>query len=213
MLSDKGEALQHYLNHFATETSASYFKKIKHDSDAQSEEISKAFCDAFLDLYAQLPDDENGKLPLVYIQYSLLYSHVLSGKPAYTVEAFGNDYYLEKPFVQVNYQPQWLMDSLCSFYEELKEEAKKYIFHITEIEVKKIFLIEVKYYEELMYQVARRAMRKIIYTEEFKQLKYEEKIEFRIGEFRGNSKLFYIKDKQTDQIWEGWRELLSNQPG
>jgi len=213
MGSNKGEALQHYLNHFVPERSTFYFKKIKRDSDAQSTEISKEFCDAFLDLYKQLPEGKNGKLSLTYIQYSLLFSHVLSGKPIYTVEAFGNDYFLEEPFVQVSYQPQWLMDHLYSFYKELKEEAKKYMLRITEIEVEKIFLIEVKYYEELMYQVARMAMREIIYLEEFKQLKYEEKIEFRIGEFRGNSKLFYIKDKQTDQAWEEWRELLSNQSG
>lgn len=213
MASTKGEALEHYLNHFVPDTSAFYFKKIKQDSDTQSAGIRKAFCDAFLELYRQLPEGENGKLPLTYIQYSLLLSHVLSGKPIYIVEAFGNDYFLEEPFAQVSYQPQWLMDHLYSLYNELKEEAKRYIFHITEIEMEKIFLIEVKYYEELMYQVARMAMGEIVYMEEFRQLRYEEKIEFRIGEFRGDSKLFYRKDKQTDQTWEEWREIFSNQSG
>lgn len=213
MARSKEEALQHYLDHFVKEKTAFYFNKIKQDADAHRKEIIKQFCDAFFNLYAQLPEDERGKLPLGYIHYSLLLSHVLLRKPVYMAEAYGKDYFLEEPLASVSYHPQWLMEHLYSFYEDLKGEAKKYMFHMNEIEVEKVFLIEVRYYEGLMYQVARESMKEIIQSEEFKKLTYEEKIEFRIGEYCGDSKLLYIKNEKTEQMREKRHEILWNQSG
>lgn len=213
MASDKAEALQHFIDDFVKERSDHYFIKIKQYFDDNEKEIAAEFCHSFQELYNRIPEDLSGKVPVSYIHYSMLLSHVLLGEPAYRAEAYGAAYYCEEPIASVDYHPKWLIDFLYEFYEELKAEAKRYMFHVNEIEVEKLFLIEVKNYEGLMYEVTRDAMKEIFKCQEFKNLKYEEQVEFRIGAFRGESNLFYIKDQDRDKKREKWYELLSNKPG
>lgn len=156
----------------------------------------------------QARDSHHSKV--AYIQYSLLFSNVMLHKAPYVIEAFDKDYYLGDVIGQEAYHPQWLFEPLYRFYEEITRESGKYILKITPIEVDRILLIELKKYEEIIKFIAKEAIETLVDTREYRDLFYEDEVEFRIGEFRGESEIIFIKSARNDEIWRYISGVLSD---
>lgn len=143
----------------------------------------------------------------------MILNRLLQGQPSYLFEAFGSNYFLEAPVAGSIYDPQWLTGRLLMLFDEMKQEAKRYMMAISEIEVEKLFITEVKSYEKLITLVALEAMESIFDSKEYAELRYEDAIEFRIGEFRGDTELLFVKSEETDRIWRDINEILLDQAG
>ncbi|MNJ50720.1 hypothetical protein D3C77_460030 [compost metagenome] len=131
-------------------------------------------------------------------------------KAPYVIEAFDKDYYLGNVISQEAYHPQWLFEPLYRFYEEITRESRKYILKITPIEVDRILLIELKKYEEIIKFIAKEAIETLVDTREYHDVFYEDEVEFRIGEFRGESEIIFIKNARNDAIWRYISGILSD---
>lgn len=210
---NKAEALQVYIEGFLKQKSEQYFKEIIEYHMENYTEIVEEFCQSFKNLCQNIRNDSEELPSIYYIQISMLLNRLLQGQPSYLLEAFGSDYFLEAPVAEGIYDPQWLTGRLLMFFDEMKQEAKRYMMAISEIEVEKLFITEVKPYEKLITLVAIDAMESILDSEEYAELRYEDAIEFRIGEFRGDTELLFVKSEETDRIWRDINEILLNQAG
>lgn len=154
--------------------------------------------------------EHNPDIQVAYIQYSLMFSHVLMKQVPYRLEAFDRDYYLGEMISSSDYNPVWLFDPLYTFYEEIRREAQKYILKVSPIQVERIWLIELKKYEEIVKFLAKEAITTIVDTEEYASLPYGEDVQFRIGEYRGTTDILFIKNASNDELWRQFCELFSD---
>lgn len=210
---NKAEALRVYIEEFLRQKSGQYFKEIIEYHMKNYTEIEEEFCQSFKILCQNIRSDSEELPSISYIQVSLLLNRLLRGQPSYLFEAFGSDYFLEAPVAESIYDPQWLTARLLMLFDEMKQEAKRYMMAISEIEVEKLFITEVKPYEKLITLVAIGAIESIFDSKEYAELRYEDAIEFRIGEFRGDTELLFVKSEETDRIWREINEILLNQAG
>ncbi len=72
-------------------------------------------------------------------------------------------------------------------------------------------MAELKKHERIMKLVVKEAVETLLDTDEYAQLPYDEEVQFRIGEFRGDTELLFIKNAQNDAIWRYVNGVLSNQ--
>ncbi|KQO06236.1 hypothetical protein [Paenibacillus sp. Leaf72] len=208
------EALDYYLAKDVLPAAKALYRQImdyfiKHKQGVLSE-FAAGFrrCCTFLQ---EQRAQSNEHINASYIQYSLLLSQVLLSRPAYLIEAFDDGYYLGKQLAAVTYHPYWLFDPLFAFYEQIKQAAKKYVQKISLLEVERIFLIELKQYEKLMAFIAKEAIEAILDTPEYEHLPYEGEVQFRIGVFRGETELLFIKNEKNDAVWREIHAILSHQ--
>lgn len=210
---NKAEALQIYIENFLKQKTEQYFKEIIEYHMENYIEIVDEFCQSFKNLCQNIRRDSEELPSVYYIQVSMILNRLLQGQPPYLWEAFGSGYFLEAPIAESIYDPQWLTGRLLMLFDEMRQEAKRYMMAISEIEVEKLFIAEVKPYEKLITLVAIEAIEAIFDSKEYAELKYEEAIEFRIGEFRGDTELLFVKSEETDQIWRDINEILLDQAG
>jgi|GEM_PF-1448023 len=215
MGTNKAKELDNYLQQVVVAKADEYYKQAMEHLINNKQQVVDEYVASFQKLCANIANKklENPELKVSYIQSSLLLSHVLLKKPPYLMEAFDQDYYLGDVISQAEYNPEWIFDRLYAFYDEIQREAKKYILKVSPIVVERIFLIEVKKYEEIVKFLAKEAIETLVDTKEYQELPYGEEIQFRIGEFRGDTEILFIKNARNDEIWRYVSELFSNQTG
>lgn len=209
----KAELLKVFINDYVRIKSGELYKRLMEYYIDNWPSIVHEFCQSFFDLCHMIENPKKGTV--YYIQYSMMLNRLLKEKPAYVVEAFGESFFLEPPIAECIYDPSWLTKPLLSFYDDIRQEARRYMLSITEIEVERLFITELKFYENLIWQVAEDSIEKLLDSDEYKLLDYNESgvIELRLGEYRGDSKLLITKTRKLDEIWSKINELLLNQTG
>ncbi|MNP09191.1 hypothetical protein D3C76_1012840 [compost metagenome] len=211
---NKEEALDNYIEHEIIERSKELYSVVMEYFILQRQEVVDGFVNSFQKCCRDIKESQiqnEEKVTVSYIQYSLLISNVLWNKPAYLVEAFDQDYYVGKPLGQYAYDPKWMSDPLRNFYVDIQQAAKKYMLRISPIEVESIFLTELKKHEKVMKVLAKEAIDTLIDTDEYQELHYEHEVQFRIGEYRGATDLIFTKNERNDELWRYVRGVLSNQ--
>ncbi|TDL57704.1 hypothetical protein E2R60_04215 [Paenibacillus dendritiformis] len=210
---NKGEQLDYFIENVAFPQSEALFQQVMGHFVRNKQQVIDEFVFAFQSLCRNIREQQASRLDAnpAYVQFSLLLSHVLLHKPPYIIEAFDKDYYWGNVVGQAAYHPRWMFEPLEAFYEELKQEAKKYVLTINPLEVETIYLAELKKHERIMKLVAKEAVETLLDTDEYAQLPYDEEVQFRIGEFRGDTELLFIKNAQNDAIWRYVSGVLSNQ--
>ncbi|RRJ61894.1 hypothetical protein EHV15_02070 [Paenibacillus oralis] len=210
---NKAQDFDTFLQQTVLKKADEHYKRAMEHLIQNKQQVIDEYVAAFQDLCLDIKQKQrlNPAIKVSYIQYSLLFSHVLLKKAPYRLEAFDGDYYLGNVISEANYNPTWLFEPLHAFYEEIQREAKKYILRVNPIEVERIFLIELKKYEEIVKFLAKEAIETLVDTEEYQSLPYGEEVQFRIGEFRGTTDILFIKNARNDELWRYVCGLFSNQ--
>ncbi|MGG3504897.1 hypothetical protein ABES58_05365 [Paenibacillus lautus] len=210
---NKAQDFNTFLQQTVLNKADEQYKRAMEHLIQNKQQVIDEYVEAFQNLCLDIKQNQrlNPAIKVSYIQYSLLFSHVLLKKAPYRLEAFDEDYYLGNVISEADYNPTWLFEPLHAFYEEIQREAKKYILRVTPIEVERIFLIELKKYEEVIKFLAKEAIETLVDTEEYQNLPYGEEIQFRIGEYRGTTDILFIKNDRNDALWRYVCGLFSNQ--
>ena len=163
-----------------------YFQTHKDELAGQFHDSFRRICKSFLN------EQETGeKKRIGHFTYSILRTELVEGKHLYIVEASDEDWlYDEQPYVEL-YDASWVFRFFDQLWSELTEQAKTYMGVITLPDIEQMMLKEAANYHQYVVSLARYALPTSVMCAEYAQLKKDDTMEIRVGEYVGLSEVVY----------------------
>jgi len=156
-----------------------------------------------------LMDNEmnNNQIPIVYINFSYLLTHILDGQYIWYITAQDENGYLDELERSVTIEMSEFFTPLEKLEENLKKESSKYMDTLTDADIEAIKLAFFKSLLPYLYTGAIKAFQKIEEIESYKILPKGDVFVIMLGEYMGEGQLiFAAANKNTPE--EQIKELL-----
>lgn len=145
---------------------------------------------------------------LSYLQIVLMRSKALLGEPFYRFEAYGEKFYLLEPILAESVPLDWLYNAYRSFMKQLDQESKKYMGSVGEQELSRIKLAQLWTCQKIIHFLFFESLGYLLQTEEYEKLDAKKKIQFHLGEYRGEYEVLMTKDEKMEKIGGLFRGIL-----
>lgn len=205
----KEEKLAYFLEEEVQKYSHFFFKETMDFFFLEKEKIIQEFVHCFQLLCQKYHSSSKAQEKVAYVQYSLIYTKVLSKEPFYYLEFFNRNFYFDGFLSGEVYVADWLYNPFFAFEEKVYQEAKKYVGAIQKPELEQIFLIEIKRWKNILKFIFSEAVPLLMVTKEYQNLAYEQQMAFQLGEYRGNFEEIFVRDELVDKMGEYMNGILS----
>jgi BTB/POZ domain-containing protein KCTD9 len=157
----------------------------------------KSICQKIINMQS-----EGLKKEIGFINYSLLRSQLIQNKDLFFINAYNEDWYIDKVECEDIYNANWAFKYLHEFEQIILKESRKYVGKIQKYDIKKIKLEKVNFYIPYIIAVGRKAFEKVELLEEYSQIKKDKRFEIRMGEYLDYSEVVYFNDiiDKNDEI-------------
>lgn len=173
-----------WVNEF-TEIDERYKKNIT----TIDEELTSKFdsiCRSGIDL-----QEQGLKGDIKYIYFSLLRTSLLKNKGEFRIDLYDEKWFLDKSECSIKINLDFIYDSLFKHMEELKENKKKNIRGIRDMEIESIMLKEADKYHVLAIEFFKNSIEKLLEIPSYKELKKIEDIRIMAGEYMDAAEIIY----------------------
>jgi len=178
------------LRHFRQNNVEPQIKQSLADLDAYYqdnwEELTGSLKAAFIALchktaQAQSAGRKNG---IAYIYGSFLYTSLCRGQSVCRLDAYDQNWFLDKAECSVLYDAGWAFSFLHEACSRLAQESKKYIGRITRYDIELIKRAEAGRYSEYIEDLGKEVMEDVFATAEFQALEKADELTVYIGEYK-----------------------------
>ncbi|MDP4180320.1 MAG: pentapeptide repeat-containing protein [Bacillota bacterium] len=211
----KIEALQHFNDNYVKEKRDQKLKELDEFYNINRDVLAKDILEAFRNVCVKA-----GKLQLegikeniAYISFSMVRVKLLNNDYKYFVDAYNEILYLDEVQCRSYYDASWAFRFLEEFEKELEQSRKLYINKILKSDIEKIKLQDAALYNDYIVKLATYVMPEAVKIKEYLDLKREEVVDIRVGEYKASRQVVYkedlrIKDSGSIKSWlEGKYEL------
>lgn len=198
---NREEAWEHFITHYAQEFGRAKIMELEDLYRQQLDVFIAEFIESFRQICNQIKAMQlrNEKGPIGYITYSMLRTAILDRRPAYFIEAFGPEWFLDPVECQAGYQPGWALQQLYQLAADLDAKRKLYLDQINQAQLDSHILREADQYQRYVIRLARYAMEQARLLPEFQAIEKAAEFEVRVGEYLDNSVLVYREDRRLKE--------------
>ncbi|WCN36417.1 pentapeptide repeat-containing protein [Aneurinibacillus uraniidurans] len=206
----KEEALARFIEEVAQPKSQETVGKLEQHFHRHKDEHAEAFIRSFQLLCRRIQtkqaQGEKGKIG--YITYSMLRTEMMEGRYYYLIDASDRGWFFDRMECQEEYDASWAFHFLDVWGYELEREAKAYMGKITVPDIERLKRKEAKKYNAYMVSLARYAMPQALQVAEYREIKKEEELEVRVGEYLDSSEVVYKEDtrEKDASVMKEWLE-------
>jgi hypothetical protein len=195
---NREEAWFHFIENYAQANSLGKILQLEDEYWLRRDEFAPEFLESFrqicLKISAMQLNHEKAKIGC--ITYSILRTGLVEHQPAYLVEAFDQDWFLDFIECHAKYHPTWAFRNLYRLEMELAQKAKLYLDQIKHSQLERYLLQEAGKYHQYVIGFIRYAMPQAIRLPEFQAIEKEAKFTVRVGEYLDSSEIVYLEDYQ-----------------
>jgi hypothetical protein len=150
------------------------------------EELTGTLKDAFRQLCQETVRMQSvgKKNSIAYIYGSFLYSSLCLGQSVYRLDAYDENWFLDRAECAVFYDAGWAFSFLHDACSRLAQESKKYVGKITRYDIELIKRTEAGRYSEYIEDLGREVMEDVFLAPEFLALEKENELTVFMGEYK-----------------------------
>ncbi|HEX3075525.1 MAG TPA: hypothetical protein VHQ24_01515 [Lachnospiraceae bacterium] len=205
----KAEALERFLQQEVKEASKRFLlSSMDHLKKEGKQEKIEVFVKDFQTLLRTCREKEENGVPVRYLQISLVRSKALCWQPFYTLEAFGDMFYLTEPIASKESSLYWLYQEFEKFCRTIESESRRYVRKIGFMELERIKLAELITCNKIVKHMLNESLVYIINLEEFRELDPLQGIQIQMGEYRGPFETIFETNEYTEKIGRWWHGIL-----
>lgn len=168
------------------------------------QETARRFAQSASDVIRQAPS-------LSFLQLVLLRSRALKGRPFYRFEAYGADLYRSEPIAAAPAPLDHIYQAYILFMERVDAGSKRYLGAVGEEELARIKLAQLSVCQKIVAHLYYESIVYLIRSEGYQRLDAKKKVQFHLGEYRGDHRVIMTKDETMEKMGELLYGILSDQ--
>jgi hypothetical protein len=195
---NREEVWSHFIENYAQTNSLEKILQLEDEYRLRRDEFVPEFLESFrqICLKVSLMQLNKEKAKISHITYSILRTGLVERQPAYLIEAFNQDWFLDFVECHAKYHPTWAFNNLYRLEMELAQKAKLYLGQINPSQLQRYVLQEAEKYHQYVIDFIRYAMPQAIRLPEFQAVEKDAKFTVRVGEYLNFSEIVYLEDHQ-----------------
>lgn len=142
-------------------------------------------------------EDLKGEIKYIYICY--LRTSIMDNRAVFRIDLHDEKCFLDKNECSINIDFDFIYEGLFKHMEELKEKRREYGRVITEMDIEKIKIEEMKKYNDILIKFLENMISNLLDCKEYKEMKKHEEIMIFAGEYRDEVRLLYEKHENLKE--------------
>ncbi|HEY8463778.1 MAG TPA: pentapeptide repeat-containing protein [Bacillota bacterium] len=192
-------ALQHFQANYVKGISQAKLLAVEAYFRQHREELAVDFINSFQAIchQAQTMQRQQAKGKIAYVHYSWLRTRILEGDYRVLIQAYDNNWYLDRRECRAEYDAGWLWRFWQEFAAELEMKRRPYLNRITGADLERIILREAVNYSLYLVNLGRWALYRYETTNGYLEIEREAEFEVRLGEYRDLSEIIFKADHRA----------------
>lgn len=193
------EAWAHFIKNYADKFSREKLLQLEDEYWLRRDDFIMDFLESFRQICLKIRNMQlkNEKAKISCITYSILRTGIADRQPAYLIEAFDRDWFLDFVECHGKYDPKWAFCNLYQLETELLAKAKLYLGQISRSQIERYLLREAGKYHQYVIGFIRYAMPQAVRLPEFQAIETEARFTVRVGEYLDKSEIVYLEDRRV----------------